>query len=115
MTDEAADLDAFFLSSLGGKGVYDALPDGVRIVFKLGGPGGGTWTVSRDRYGDVEVVRAELGRADCKLTCSTDDFVALIHGKLNVRKAFFDERIAVRGDVGLVWRLQKLLVARTGA
>ncbi len=110
-----AELDSFFFSSLRGKGVYDALPDGVRIIFKLSGAGGGTWTVSRDRYGDVEVLRAAAARPDCTLSCSTEDFVALIHGKLNVRKAFLNERIAVVGDVGLIWRLQKLLVTRTGA
>ena len=95
--------------------MYNALPAGVSIVFELSGDGGGDWTVSKDRYSDVHVVRHSASRPHCRLRCSVDDFTALIRGELNVRKAFVDELIDVTGDVGLVWKLQKLLVARKGA
>lgn len=114
-TPQVDELDRFFFATRDGSGVYDALPNGVRITFELSGPGGGTWSVCRDGYGDVEVFRDRVRRPDCCLKCSVDDFIELIRGDLNVRQAFLDDRIAVKGDVGLIWRLQKLLVARQGA
>lgn len=110
-----SELDDFFFSSVRGLGVTDALPDGVAITFVLSGPEGGTWSVSRNVHGDVTVVRRAVKRPDCHMACSTKDFARLVRGELNVRQAFLDERVTVKGDVGLVWRLQKLLVARLGA
>lgn len=115
MAGAARDLDAFFFASERGNGVYTALPDGVRVTFELTGEGGGTWTVARDGYGEVKVVRHAVDRPDCRLACSVDDFQDLILGRLNVRKAFLDGQVKVTGDVGLVWRLQKLIVARTSS
>lgn len=108
----SVDLDRFFLATRGRGGVYEALPPGVRITFVLNGDGGGVWTVSRDVHGDVDVVRRDADRPDCRLRCSVEDFLGLARGELNVRKAFFERRIDVAGDVGLVWRLQKILVAQ---
>lgn len=105
-------LDEFFRSSLA---LYNALPEGVRVTFDLSGPGGGLWTVRRDYEGRTIVSLDEVVRPDCRLGCSVDDFVALIEGELDVRKAFLEGRLNVRGDVGLIWRLQKILVARKGA
>jgi len=115
VTIERGDLDDFFHASVAGEGVSSALPDGVRVTFDLSGEGGGTWTVCRDRHGEVEVYRHAVSRPDCRRACDTDAFIELISGRMNVRKAFLDNRIKVSGDVGLVWRLHKVIVARQDA
>ena len=105
-------LDEFFRSS---DELYCALPGGVSVVFDLTGPGGGLWTVQREDTGRTRVTLHETSRPDCRLRCSVEDFCALIAGDLNVRAAFLQGRLQIRGDVGLVWRLQKILVSRKGA
>jgi putative sterol carrier protein len=107
-----AGLDDFFAGS---DALYDALPEGVRVMFDLSGRQGGLWTVHRREGGGIEVSRAAVRRPDCHLICSVDDFIALVEGTLTARDAFMAGRIEVTGDVGLVWRLQKILVARKGA
>lgn len=115
MSLEPTELDEFFFASTAGNGVYDALPDGVRVTFKLSGAGGGTWTVCRDPHGEVEVFRHAVSRPDCRLSCDVQSFIDLVEGRLNVRKAFLNDKIQVSGDVGLVMRLHKVIVARQGA
>ena len=107
-----AGVDEFFRGS---EVLYNALPEGVRVTFELSGPGGGLWTVRREDDGRTIVSLDEVVRPDCRLKCTVDDFIALVEGELNVRRAFLEGRLHVRGDVGLVWRLQKILVARKGA
>ncbi len=108
-------LDAFFESANSGVGLYSALPDGVSITFELAGEGGGIWSVVRDDEGSVVVSREAVTRPDCKLACSVDDFIALVNGDMGAREGFMEGRLDVEGDVGLVWRLQKLLVSKKGA
>jgi putative sterol carrier protein len=85
-----------------------ALPDGAVVSFVLSGPGGGTWTMTRD--GDaVRVVRDEPAALDCRLACSVDDFHALVTGHLDGRQGFMDGRLAIEGDVGLILGLQQAL------
>ena len=107
-----AGLDDFFRSS---PALYHALPEGVQITFEISGAGGGLWTVHRREGGGIEVSRTAARRPDCMLRCSVDDFIGLVEGQFHVRDAFMEGRLEVTGDVGLVWRLQKILVARKGA
>ncbi|NCG17577.1 MAG: sterol-binding protein [Rhodobacterales bacterium] len=108
-------LDAFFESAHSGLGLYAALPDGVSITFQLSGEGGGVWSVVRDEEGSVAVSRRAVSRPDCRLACAVTDFIALVNGDLGAREGFMEGRLDVEGDVGLVWRLQKLLVSKKGA
>ena len=95
MTFARQGLDQFFSSSTDGLDVYAALPEHVAITFELDGPGGGTWSVSRRQLGDPAVVRGTVKRPDCRLRCSVSDFVALVNGQLNFRRAFLDDRMEV--------------------
>jgi hypothetical protein len=109
----AADLEVFFHSVPSGSLLARALPDGVAVTFEIRGQGGGTWTVSREGDGG-EVRPGKVPRPDCRLSCSADDFRALLHGSLDPRGAFLDGRLEVQGDVGLVLRLHRIVARVSG-
>ncbi len=90
--------------------LIDALPDGVSITFALSGDEGGTWTVER-ADGKARVLAQDMERPDCRLSCTAPDFQALLSGDLDPRAGFMDGRLDVEGDVGLVLRLHRCLVA----
>ena len=91
--------------------LVDALPDGVSVTFALTGPDGGSWTVERSHDGVGRVVLDEPARPDCRLQCTVPDFQALLNGDLDPRTGFLEGRLDVEGDVGLVLRLHRCLVA----
>ena len=101
-------LGEFFLDVPNGSRLADVLPDGVAIGFDLLGPGGGCWTVTRDRH-ETRVIRELTVRPDCTLKCSVGDVRELLEGPLDPRRGFLDDRLAVQGDVGLVLRLYRIL------
>lgn len=91
-----------------GPALRRALPDGVRVGFDLEGEGGGAWTV--ERRGPAVEVAAGLGEPlDCRMTSSVADFVALVEGGLDPRRAFLTGRIQVEGDVSLVLGLARVV------
>jgi putative sterol carrier protein len=95
-----------FFAGVRHRGLVESLPDGVSVTFDLRGEGGGLWTVSR--AGDqAQVSREEQEHTDCRLTCSVDDFRALLMGNLHPMDGFVDGRLNVEGDVGLVLRLHR--------
>lgn len=83
--------------------IASALPDGALVAFEIDGT---AWTIHNDR-GSIDVVADRLDPVDCLLACSTEDFHALVEGRLNARRAFLDGRVRIEGDVGLVQRLDE--------
>lgn len=102
-------LEDFFTSA--GAALRRALPEDVSITFDVKGKGGGIWTVSR-RGSHVRVVREEAPDADCRLTCTVDDFRRLLRGELDGREGFMNGRLAIEGDIGLLLDVQQVLVGR---
>ncbi len=91
-----------------GVNILGALPEDVVVVFHISGAGGGAWQV------DTRPGRASIGPVvdcprDCEVWCSSDDFMGILLGTLNGRRAFLAGRLRVQGDVGLALRLQGLL------
>lgn len=102
----AADVQRFFSTAADAlrSVLVGAIPDGAVVVFEIDGTG--TWTIRNDR-GAIDVVADRLEPVDCLLACSTEDFRALVEGRLNARRAFLDGRVRIEGDVGLVQRLDE--------
>ena len=101
-------LEHFFRAAPDTGAMDRALPDGTAVTFELEGDGGGVWTLESAEDG-ITVVRQDHVAPDCRLRCSVDDFEALLRGSLDRDHAFFDGRLEVEGDVGLVLRLQRAL------
>jgi hypothetical protein len=91
----------------------------VMIVFNLSGDGGGQWTVHVEDVGALSSVwkcTVEPGKTSPKpgtestaeVMMSTDDFVELSNGKLDVQKAMFDGRVKVSGNPLLSLKLKCL-------
>ena len=74
----------------------------------LGGPEGGQWSCEW-RQGEFVEVRRGLDEA-ASVTYHTDaaTFEAIVKGKQNVQEAFFDQRIAVSGDLETALKLAVL-------
>jgi hypothetical protein len=70
--------------------------------FEIGGPGGGTWTVTAERGRIERVERGGSTAATAVIALAAGDFAAIARGSLDHREAFFQNRIRVDGDVGLV-------------
>lgn len=110
--ETSLDLPSFFAQVAEGVGPCADLPDGVAVSFDLRGEGGGSWTVRRRGEG-FQVLRSQVARPDCRLSCTVEDFQALLEGHLGSRRGFLEGRLQVEGDVGLILRLERAL-ARTG-
>ena len=108
-------LDQFFADIDSGDGPYASLPAGTSVVFDLHGEGGGVWCVKRSEAGEVAVGRRSPARPDCRMRCSVEHFRALVAGDLEVRRAFMQGFLDVEGDIGLIWRMQKILISRAAS
>ena len=74
--------------------------------FILTGDEEGTWLVNcKD---DVGATAAD-GDADCTLTLTSGDFVAIYEGELDGMQAFMTGQIEVDGDMALSMKLQEIL------
>jgi len=82
------------------------LPDGVAITFELEGDGGGVWTLVRDK-GEMQLQYGDLHRADCRFSCSVEDFFAWFSGDLDPIRAHMERRVRIEGDVGLILRIRR--------
>ncbi|HEY6078412.1 MAG TPA: SCP2 sterol-binding domain-containing protein [Polyangiaceae bacterium] len=79
---------------------------GAVFKFILEGDGGGNFIVNlKDTPGVVE----GEGTADCTITMTALDFVALTEGKANGQELFFTGKLKVEGDMSLALRLQAML------
>lgn len=97
-----------------GAQIEGALPNGVVVIFHIQGEGGGSWQVDTSG-GELKIepaLPAGQGFRDCEVWCSAEDFMGILKGTVNARRAFLTGRLRVRGDVGLALRLQGALVAR---
>jgi putative sterol carrier protein len=81
------------------------------FCFRVGGPKGAkaTWSVYA-RVGDGRVVAAEPeSKADCTITISDPDLVALASGKLSAMSAYMSGKLKVSGKASLAQKLAALL------
>lgn len=105
-----SEIHEFFRTAAARESFRTALPEGCTIRFQLHGPDGGVWTVKG--HGDrVEIEPKHVMWVDCELTCTVEDFFALINGQLTGREGFMAGRFKIRGDVGLILRLEHLLAS----
>lgn len=102
------DVDQFFRVTAGSVG--ESLPDDSAVAFVLDGEGGGVWTIRRTGP-DVQIVTGDDQDVDCRLSCSVDDFRALLDGDLDGLRGFREGRLRIEGDIGLVLDLQAVLKA----
>lgn len=103
-----SDFDRFFADAAGRESVGTALPDGSIVRFELVGPGGGVWTLVRQGT-RVEFAQAPHPAPDCQLTCTPDDFRALLDGALDPREGYLSGRLKLAGDVGIVLGLRRAI------
>ena len=87
----------------------DAL-SGVNAVyqFNLSGDDSGSWVIE---LGDTkrEVREGTDEAAQCVISMTSADFMAMIGGTLNPQMAFMTGKLRVKGDMGLALKLQSIL------
>ena len=77
-------------------------------VFNLTGDEGGTWTLNFKKDDDF-VSEGESDDAECTVTMSDSDFVAMWKGDLNPAQAFMMNKISIEGNMGLAMKLQNFI------
>jgi alkyl sulfatase BDS1-like metallo-beta-lactamase superfamily hydrolase len=75
--------------------------------FHVLGEDGGAWVVDL-KNGAGDVWAGQHDAADCIISMSRDDFLALATGQINPLNAFMQGRIRVQGDIMMATRLQSL-------
>lgn len=88
--------------------IQAALPRDVVVLFHIKGTGGGTWQVD-SHHNPVEIGPVTAGPKDCQIWCDAEDFMGILRGSVDARKAFLKGQLRVVGDVGLAVRLQGIL------
>jgi len=73
---------------------------GINVVFQynISGPGGGDWIVSVSD-GTCDIKPGTADKPTCTLKISSDDFVAMVSGRLDPMAAFTSGRLKISGDV----------------
>lgn len=90
-----------------------ALPeeaDNLRVIiqFDLSGEDGGEWYVTiANRKATVK--EGITSFANVTFSSSVGDYLAIVNGELNPVNAFMQGKVRVKGDMGLVMKLQSLL------
>ena len=90
--------------------------DGKALVKKVKGvyqfiiKGGSNWVVDL-KNGDGKVEQGKVKKANCTITISDADFVALSEGKLNPQQAFMSGKIKLKGNMALAMKLQQVIDA----
>jgi putative sterol carrier protein len=79
----------------------------VTYQLQLTGDGGGVWTVSI-AGGKCSVSRGAPPRADTTITMSTDAYLKLAAGQLNVMDAYHKGQVAVKGNTGYALKFAEL-------
>ncbi|HVZ72350.1 MAG TPA: SCP2 sterol-binding domain-containing protein [Polyangia bacterium] len=78
-------------------------------LFKVSGPDGGTWTVDL-LANPPTCVPGEVGKAQCTIESTDDDFRSMVDGGMQAAMAlFFSGKLKVSGDPTLATKLSKLL------
>eukprot|EP00750_Incisomonas_marina_P008096 INCI15224.1.p2 GENE.INCI15224.1~~INCI15224.1.p2 ORF type:complete len:111 (+),score=40.28 INCI15224.1:103-435(+) len=90
--------------------------DGKALVKKVKGvyqfiiKGGNNWIVDL-KNGEGKVEQGKAKKANCTITISDEDFVALADGKLNPQQAFMSGKIKLKGNMALAMKLQQVIDA----
>uniref|UniRef100_H3CNC1 Sterol carrier protein 2 n=1 Tax=Tetraodon nigroviridis TaxID=99883 RepID=H3CNC1_TETNG len=120
LTSSGSNLEAFKAYSVFKEIENHLRQEGEQLVKKIGGvfafnvkdgPGGETarWVVDvKSGQGSVSV-DPDI-KADCTLTMSDADLLALMTGKLNAQTAFFQGKLKISGNMGMAMKLQNLQV-----
>uniref|UniRef100_A0A3Q3W1P5 Sterol carrier protein 2 n=1 Tax=Mola mola TaxID=94237 RepID=A0A3Q3W1P5_MOLML len=94
--------------------------EGEQLVKKIGGvfafkvkdgPGGktATWVVDV-KNGKGSVTNDPGKKADCTVTASDEDLLAVMTGKMNAQTAFFQGKLKLSGNMGMAMKLQNLQI-----
>ena len=62
-----------------------------------------------DGTGEENVVSASDDDADCVITVSPENFMALVSGDLNPMMAMMSGKVKIKGDMGVAMKLQSLI------
>jgi putative sterol carrier protein len=76
--------------------------------FNITGDNGGVWTVDLKKE-PGEVKAGSQGTANCTVTCSANDFMNIVGGKMNPQMAFMSGKLKIKGDMGLAMKLTKII------
>ncbi len=97
--------------------VFDAIPGRVnpetakginaKIQFDLSGEGGGQWVVNI-ADGAATVDSGTTPNPNVTVSTSASDYLSIINGELNAMNAFMQGKVKIKGDMGLVMKLQSL-------
>jgi putative sterol carrier protein len=97
--------------------VFDAMPAHFKpeeagdinatVQIDLSGDGGGQWhAVVAD--GKLTVEHGAAAQPNITITTSTANFLALVNGELKPMPAFMTGKVKVKGNVGLLMKMQSL-------
>ena len=75
--------------------------------FVVTGEGGGTWIV--DLTKEPPEIKEGDGEAQCTITISSEDFVAMLEGKLDGQMAFMTGKLKIAGDMSAAMKLGQVL------
>jgi putative sterol carrier protein len=80
---------------------------GAVYVFKIGGDGGGTWTVDLASKPPT-CTQGDKGNAQCTIEVAHDDFKQMLTNPAMGMQLYFQGKLKVTGDPMLATKLQKL-------
>jgi putative sterol carrier protein len=80
------------------------------LQFNLTGEGGGEF-IARIEGDSLEIEEGTAESPKMTMTCSAEDFLAMISGDLNAVSAFMAGQLKIDGEMALALKLQNLLGA----
>lgn len=78
------------------------------VQFDLSGDGGGSWHIVIVD-GELTVNEGAGVEPAAVVTMTAEDYIAMSTGKLNAMMAFMTGRVKVKGDMGVMIRIQSVL------
>uniref|UniRef100_A0A670JNU5 Hydroxysteroid dehydrogenase-like protein 2 n=1 Tax=Podarcis muralis TaxID=64176 RepID=A0A670JNU5_PODMU len=80
--------------------------------FELSGEGGGAWYIDLKNKGGSVGSGEPPGKVDVVMSMSSTDFVKMFSGKLKPTLAFMSGKLAIKGDMALAIKLERLMGQR---
>nr|XP_028568168.1 hydroxysteroid dehydrogenase-like protein 2 [Podarcis muralis] len=77
--------------------------------FELSGEGGGAWYIDLKNKGGSVGSGEPPGKVDVVMSMSSTDFVKMFSGKLKPTLAFMSGKLAIKGDMALAIKLERLM------